>query len=334
MKARRILIILLILLSITSIFIGALQLNIIDIISDPDALETLFISRVPRLITVILTAVALSVSGLLMQKLVMNNFVSPSTGATLASAQLGIVISLVFISNSPLWFKSIFAFIFSIVGTMLFIAFVNIMNFKNKVMVPLVGIMFGYIISGLTQFLAFNFDLTQTLSTWMVGNFSLILRGRYEIVYITLPLIILAYIYAKYFNIVGMGKDMSKNLGVSYDVILILGLAISSILAASTVVVVGSISYVGLIIPNIVSQFQGDDIKKTLVNTSLAGATYLLFCDIIARLIIFPYELPVELVSGVFGSIIFILLLLDKAGVKTINKLFNKFRGNKIEKQN
>lgn len=205
------------------------------------------------------------------------------------------------------------------------------MNFKNKVMVPLVGIMFGYILSGLTQFLAFSFDLTQTLSTWMVGNFSLILRGRYEIVYITLPLIIVAYIYAKYFNIVGMGKDMSKNLGVSYNFILILGLAISSILAASTVVVVGSISYVGLIIPNIVSLFQGDDIKKTLVNTSLVGATYLLFCDIVARLIIFPYELPVELVSGVIGSIIFIILLLDRAGVKSVNSLFNKFKGSKVE---
>lgn len=327
MKSRVLLIILLLIMSGISIFIGVLDINLSNIFTDPQALETLFISRIPRLLAVILTGIALSVSGLLMQKITMNNFVSPSTGATISSAQLGILISLIFNPSSSLMFKSIFSFGFAIAGTLLFISFVNIMNFKSKVMVPLVGIMFGYILSGINSFMAFKFDLTQTLSTWMTGNFSLILKGRYEIVFLTLPLIILAYIFAKYFNIVGMGKNISKNLGISYRWILVLGLSIASVLTASTVVIVGSISYVGLIIPNIVSISKGDNIKDTLFDTGIIGACYLLICDILARLIIFPYELPVSLISGIFGTLIFISLLLDKAGVKPIRNLYNKFRG-------
>lgn len=177
-------------------------------------------------------------------------------------------------------------------------------------MVPLVGIMFGNVINGITNYLAYKYEMTQALSSWLVGHFSMVLRGRYEIVYLVVPLVILAFIFANHFNIVGMGKDFSKNLGVPYNFVLFMGLSIAAMITASVVVVVGSISYIGLIVPNLVAMFKGDKIRGTIVDTALFGAIFVLVCDIIGRVVIAPYELPIELIIGILGSIVFIGLLL------------------------
>lgn len=81
----------------------------------------------------------------------------------------------------------------------------------------------------------------------------MVLRGRYEIVYLVVPMVIIAFIFANHFNIVGMGKDFSKNLGINYNFVLFMGLTIAAMITASIVVVVGSISYIGLIVPNVVT---------------------------------------------------------------------------------
>ena len=166
------------------------------------------------------------------------------------------------------------------------------------------------VIGGLTNYLAYKYEMTQALSSWLVGHFSLVLRGRYEIVWLTVPLVILAFLFANHFNIVGMGKDFSKNLGVPYNLVLFMGLTIAAMITASVVVVVGSISYIGLIVPNLVSMFKGDRIRGTLVDTALFGAIFVLVCDMLGRVAIAPYELPIELIIGILGSILFIGLLL------------------------
>lgn len=176
-------------------------------------------------------------------------------------------------------------------------------------MVPLVGIMFSNIVNGVTSYFAYRFEMTQALSSWETGHFSMVLRGRYEIVYLALPLIVLAFVFSNHFNIVGMGKDFSQNLGVNYKFVLFLGLSIAAAITASIVVVVGSISYIGLIIPNIVAMFKGDKIRGTLADTALLGALFVLVCDILARVVIAPYELPIELIVGIIGSVLFIGIL-------------------------
>ena len=107
-----------------------------------------------------------------------------------------------------------------------------------------------------------------------------------------------------------MGKDFSKNLGINYNVVLFMGLTIAAMITAGVVVVVGSISYIGLIVPNVVAMFKGDKIRGTLVDTALFGALFVLVCDMIGRVVIFPYELPIELIVGILGSVIFVALLL------------------------
>ena len=300
----------LVVLSLCSLFVGVIDMNLPGLLGgDYQQLELLLISRLPRLLAILCTGIGMSVAGLIMQQLCMNKFVSPTTGATISSAQFGILLALLFMPSSTLWSRAIFSFAAAVLGTWIFVWFIQRIQFKDVVMVPLVGIMFGNVIGGITNFLAYKFEMTQALSTWLVGHFSLVLRGRYEIVYLVVPLVILAFLFANHFNIVGMGKDFSKNLGVHYNLILFMGLTIAAMITASVVVVVGSISYIGLIVPNIVAMFKDDKIRGTLVDTALFGAIFVLVCDMLGRVLIYPYELPIELIVGILGSLIFIGLL-------------------------
>ena len=302
---------LLLLLSVCSLFVGVIDLDVPALLAgDLEQLEVLFVSRLPRLLAILCTGVGMSVAGLIMQQLCMNKFVSPTTGATISSAQFGILLALLFLPNSTLWGRALFAFAAAILGTWIFVWFIQRIQFKDVVMVPLVGIMFGNVIGGITNYLAYQYEMTQALSSWLVGHFSLVVRGRFELVYLAVPLVILAFVFANHFNIVGLGRDFSRNLGVHYNLVLFLGLSIAAMITASVVVVVGSISYIGLIVPNVVAMFKGDRIRGTLVDTALFGAVFVLACDMIARMVIAPYELPIELIVGIIGSILFVILLL------------------------
>lgn len=298
-------------MSVWSLFVGVLDVNLSDLLSgDTEQIEIFLISRLPRLLAILCTGTGMSVAGLIMQQLCMNKFVSPTTGATISSAQLGILLAMLFMPNSTLWGRAFFAFVCAIFGTWIFVWFIQRIQFKDVVMVPLVGIMFGNVINGITNYFAYKYEMSQALSTWLVGHFSMVLRGRYELVYLAVPLVILAFLFANHFNIVGMGKDFSKNLGVHYNFVLFMGLSIAAMITASVVVVVGSISYIGLIVPNLVAMFKGDKIRGTLVDTALFGSIFVLLCDMIGRSVIAPYELPIELIIGIAGSFIFIAMLI------------------------
>ena len=303
----------LLVLSVASLFIGVLDLDIGALLSgDGGDLQIFLLSRLPRLLAILCTGIGMSVAGLIMQQLCMNKFVSPTTGATIQSAQFGIALAMVFFPTMGLFVRTIFAFLLAVAGTLLFVFFVQRIRIKDTVLVPLIGIMFGNIIGGVTNFIAWQAEINQQLSTYFSGSFSLIIRGKYELVWLIVPLVIIAFIYSNHFNIVGMGQDFSKNLGVNYTFILILGLSIASVITASVVVIVGQISYIGLIVPNIVAIFKGDKIRGTLIDTALFGALFVLICDIIARSVIMPFEIPIEMVVGIIGSLVFIAMLMYK----------------------
>ena len=309
-----VLLILLVVFSACSLFVGVTDIDLLSLLSDREGMKAkiFLLARVPRLLAILCTGIGMSVAGLIMQQLCMNKFVSPSTGATIQSAQFGILLALVFFPGLGLWGRVMLAFAMAVLGTWIFVWFVQRIQFKSTVLVPLIGIMFGNILGGITNFIAYKSEVTQQLTTYFVGSFSLIIQGDYELVWLAVPLVVLAFAFANYFNIVGMGRDFSQNLGVNYNLVLFLGLTISAMITASVVTVVGQISYIGLIIPNIVAMFKGDRIRGTLVDTALLGALFVLICDMIARSVIRPYELPIELIVGIIGSLLFIAMLIYK----------------------
>ena len=203
----------------------------------------------------------------------------------------------------------ILAFIFSLIGTFIFMMILKKVKVKNTIFIPLVGIMVGNVIGSITDFFAFKFNLIQNMGSFLQGNFSSILKGNYEILYLSIPMVILAFLYVHKFTLVGMGEEMSTNLGLNYKRVTNIGVKIVSLVSALVVITVGTIPFIGLIIPNIVSIFLGDNLSKNMPIVALLGSIFLLICDIISRILIFPYEIPIDLTVGVIGGIIFLYLI-------------------------
>ena len=308
---KRYLFIILIILSIISLFVGVTNISVNDILSfNIDKIQILLISRLPRLIAIIVAGVGLSISGLIMQQISKNKFVSPTTAATADFAKLGILFCIMIIPGATIMQKMIISFIFAGLGTILFMKMIKAIKIKNIIFVPLIGMMLGKIIGSITTFFAYKYDLVQNISSWMEGDMSLIMKGSYELLYLSVPMVIIAFLYANKFTIVGMGEDFAINLGVNYNFVVNVGLAIVSLICAVTIITVGNIPFLGLIIPNIISLYSGDNLKTTLYHTALLGPIFLLACDILGRFIIFPFEMSISLTVGVIGSIIFLYMII------------------------
>lgn len=309
----RYLVILLIIFSIISIFLGVSQVSILDIFSlTEDQRHILLNSRLPRLMSILIAGASMSVAGLIMQQLSQNKFVSPTTAGTLDSARLGILVAMMLFTGASLLQKMLISFIFALLGTFAFMKLLEKIKFKDAIFIPLVGLVFGNIINSTSTFFAYKNDLIQNMTSWLQGDFSMIMTGNYELMFVSVPILGVAYAYANQFTIAGMGEDFSKNLGLNYRQIVNIGLAIVALVTASVVLSVGVIPFLGLIIPNIVTIYQGDHLKNTLLHTALLGALFVLASDIIGRVIIYPYEIPISLTVGVIGSGIFIYLLLRR----------------------
>ncbi|EJV0549248.1 ABC transporter permease [Campylobacter coli] len=308
-----ILLILLVVFGIISLFIGIIRINLDDIFSlSTTQLEIILLTRIPRLIAILLTGMSLSICGLIMQQLTQNKFVSPTTAGTMDCAKFGILISLIFFTGASFFTQALIASIFALLGSFIFIQILRKIKLKDVIFVPLIGLMFGGIINAITTFFAYALNYIQNIQGWLQGSMANVMQGNYELLYISLPLFILAYFLAHKITIAGMGEDLALNLGVSYNTILFLGLIIVSIITSIVIVSIGVIPFLGLIIPNLVAIYRGDNLKKNLIYIALCGALFLLICDIISRLVIFPFEMPLSITTGVLGSLIFIFLLLKR----------------------
>jgi len=307
---KRYLIVGLIVLSICSLFVGVSAISPMDLLDfQSEETQIFLISRLPRLVAIILAGAGMSIAGLIMQSLSRNKFVSPTTAGTLDATRLGILVSMLLFANASMLEKMAVAFVFALAGTLLFMQILNRIKFKDAIFIPLVGLMFGNILSSITTFFAYKADVIQNMSAWLQGDFSMMMKGRYELLYISIPVLIIAYLFANRFTVAGMGEDFSKNLGIHYKRIVNFGLILVALITVTVVLTVGMIPFLGLIIPNIVSIFKGDHLEKTLPHTALLGAIFLLLCDMLGRVLIFPYEIPISLMVGVIGSGIFLYLL-------------------------
>ncbi len=266
-------------------------------------------SRLPRTITIILTAIGLSISGLILQTITNNKFVSPDVVGVTDSAKLGLIIGILMFGSFSLQFRLLFAFMFAVIGSIGFIFILRRIKFKNDVYVPLVGLMFGAVIQAVVTFIAYQFNLTQVADTIGIGSFTTKIQGQYELLYVIVIPIVIGFIYMVQFNIIGLGEDFSKNLGINYKKVMAIGLVIVSLITAAIFVVVGNIPFVGLVVPNLVSLYYGDNTKKTSFDVALFGSVFVLAADILSRVIIYPYEMPVSVTMGITGSIIFLFLI-------------------------
>lgn len=300
--------------AVVSLFVGVQDISFSDFLNlTDDQRMTLGISRIPRTVSLIMVGMGMSIAGFIMQQISQNKFVSPSTAGTLDAAKLGILVALINFPLATTLQKSFIALVITLVTTIFFIVMVRRIRFRNVIFIPLIGMMFGNILNAVATFYAYKNNIVQNMQGWLMGDFSAVLQGNYESVYFILPAVILSYVYANEFVVVGMGENFSKNLGLSYHQIVMIGLFCVALTVSVSVVTVGAVPFLGLIIPNLVSMIHGDQLKKTLPYTALYGAIFLLICDIIGRIIIYPYEIPIGLTIGVIGGIFFLILILKRS---------------------
>ncbi|RYL94046.1 ABC transporter permease [Sporolactobacillus sp. THM19-2] len=300
-------------LAIVSLFVGVEDVPIDDFLHlTSEQKDVLLISRVPRTISIIIAGAGMSLCGLIMQQITHNRFVSPTTAGTMDAARLGVLVALMVFPAAGTLSKMLVAFVFALAGTFLFIAILQRIRIKDPIFIPLVGLMFGNILGSITTFFAYKNNLVQNIGTWLQGDFSSILRGRYELLYLSIPLFIIAWLYADRFTAAGLGESFATNIGLNYRATVTVGLSIAALMTATVLLTVGAIPFLGLIVPNIVSIYAGDHLRRVIPLTVLFGASFVLICDIAGRLIIYPYEISISLMVGIIGSILFICLLVRR----------------------
>ncbi|WP_036553258.1 ABC transporter permease [Nisaea denitrificans] len=304
-------------LGVLSLFIGVSDvtpMTLLDPATSTHAFEMLMVSRVPRTLALVLAGAALSVAGLIMQMLVRNRFVEPSTAGTVESASLGLLVVMLLAPGLPVILKMLVAAAFAMAGTAVFLGILRRVPLRSEFIVPLIGLMLGGVIEAGTNFFAFRYDLLQSINAYMIGDFSAILRGRYELLWISFGLTCVAYVAADRFTVAGLGQDFTTNLGLDYRKVMALGMVIVSLVTATVVVTCGVIPFLGLVVPNIVRLVIGDHLRRTLPWVALLGAALVIACDIVARLVIAPYEIPIGTIMGVIGSGLFLYFLLRRRG--------------------
>ena len=224
---------LLVILSSISLFIGVSNVQLSELLQlNGQSLQILLATRLPRTICLILVGATSSICGLIMQHLTQNKFVSPTTAGTMDSARLGILVAMIFLPGASLIVRSLTAFCFAFAGTLLFLSLTRLFPQKNQLMLPLIGVMLGNIIGSVATFFAYQFQLVQNMTSWLQGNFATVIRGNYELLYAVVPLLLLVWLFAYQFTIIGLGESFAVNLGIDYQKMQFLGIGLVSLASA------------------------------------------------------------------------------------------------------
>jgi iron complex transport system permease protein len=269
---------LLLALALASLLVGAgdMHWSVLWSRSEDDlASQVLVYSRVPRTVALLLAGASMAVCGLLMQMLARNHFLEPSTVGTVESASLGMLASFLWVPHWPVIAKMGLSAVAALLGTALFLAVLSRIRLRSSWMVPLVGLVLAGVLEAAGSFVALQFDMMQALKSWSNGDFSLVVQGRYELLWLSLGATALACLAADRFTVAGLGESFATNLGLNYRRL-------------------------------------GDNVRRSVLWVALIGAGLTLLCDLAGRLLIAPYEIPVGTVLGVLGSALFLVLILRR----------------------
>lgn len=294
---------------VMALLAASLLIGEYDIFNGDFGAEMFGITRIPRTIALVLAGAAMAMSGLVLQMLTQNRFVSPTTTGTTEWAGLGLLIVMALFPMASVMGRMVGAVVASFVGTMVFFLFLRRVSLRSSLVVPIIGIMLGAVVSSISTFFALQTDMLQSLGIWFAGSFTSVYKGQYEVLWIVLLVVIAVFFYADRLTVAGLGEDIATSVGLNYQRMVIIGTGLIAIATGVVTVVVGNLPFLGLIVPNIVSMIRGDDLRSNLPWVCLAGIGIVAMCDIISRVIIAPFEIPVSVILGVVGAVVFIALI-------------------------
>lgn len=290
-----------------SLFVGQY-----DILGADDGWEMFATTRIPRTIALVLSGAAMAMCGLVMQLLTRNKFVEPTTTGTTEWAGLGLIFVMYFFPSASILGRMSGAIIFAFIGTAVFFLFLRRVALKSSLVVPIVGIMLGAVVSSISTFCALQTDMLQSLGVWFAGSFTDIYKGQYEFLWLVVIVVAIVFVFSDRLTVTGLGEDIATNVGLNYKRIVFLGTGLIAIATGLVTVVVGNLPFLGLIVPNIVSMFRGDDLRSNLPWVCLVGVGTVTIADLIGRVIIAPFEIPVSVILGILGAAIFVYLIVER----------------------
>lgn len=298
---------------VLALLAASLMVGQYDILGTEDGWEMFRATRVPRTIALVLAGAAMAMSGLIMQMLTQNRFVEPTTTGTTEWAGLGLLASFLLFPDGSVMTRMLLAVGAAFIGTMVFFAFLRRVTLRSSLVVPIVGIMLGAVVSAVSTFIALQTDLLQSLGVWFAGSFTSVIAGQYEILWVVLLVVIAVFFYADRLTAAGLGEDIATNIGLNYNRIVLVGTSLVAVATGVVTVVVGNLPFLGLIVPNIVSMLRGDDLRSNLPWVCLTGIGVVTLCDLLGRIVIAPFEMPVSVILGVVGAAVFIALIVKRS---------------------
>jgi iron complex transport system permease protein len=305
---------------VIALCIGEVDINLATLKSilsrETQGIETTIIHRIrlPRIILALAVGGSLSLAGVILQGIYRNPLVEPYTLGISGGAALGVALVIVMgLSHLAGGYMLPLA---GFLGSLLAIGFLYILSSRGgKIKVQsmlLIGVMISFIVSSAMMFLM---AITSTenlhgIVFWMMGSLdetnTMLIRSVF---WLSLVGLLATYFFVKPLNALRLGETKARHLGVNTEMALRLLFVIASLLTGMSVAVAGVIGFVGLIIPHITRLLVGNDYRILLITSFLGGGTFLILCDLVARTIIAPNELPIGVITGMIGGIIFIIVL-------------------------
>ena len=265
--------------------------------------------RLPRTIVAALVGVNLALSGAILQAIMKNPLADPHIiGISSGAGLTGILVMLVFPGYEYLVTPAAF------VGAMGAAICIYVLAWKNgirPVRIILAGVaVSAFLGAGISALMIFYSDRVHGALMWMVGGLAARSWPHVEIIYpYTILGVVLAFLGAKHLNILQLGDEIAKGLGLRVELTRIVMTAIAAMLAASSVSVVGLLGFVGLIVPHAARLILGSDYRFLLPGAAILGAAVVMLSDTFARTAFAPTELPVGILMAVLGAPFFLFLL-------------------------
>ena len=312
-----------------SLSVGEMDLGFSDIFSilgkGHESMEYTIISQIrfPRVLLGIAVGGALSLSGVLLQGVYRNPLVEPYTLGISGGASLGVAFAIVFGLHQLI--GSFVLPIAGFAGSFLIIFLVYSISSRNGRIninsMLLTGVMISFIASS-SMMLLMAITSSENLHGiifWIMGSLD---EPDMSLISITLILalasLVVSYLFVQPLNALRLGEEKAKHLGINTDTTIKLLFLLASLLAGVCVAVAGVIGFVGLIIPHLMRLLVGSDYRILLISSFLSGSIFLVLSDVIARTIISPNELPIGVITGIVGGIVF-LLMMSRSSVRTLN---------------
>nr|WP_269212823.1 iron chelate uptake ABC transporter family permease subunit [Schaalia sp. lx-100] len=300
-------------LAVLTLLLISLATGEYSILTGSEGSRMFFDVRIPRTIALILSGAAMSMSGLVMQLITQNRFAEPTTTGTTEWAGLGLLLIMAIFPGASVLTRMTGAVCAAFVGTMVFFLLLNRVSLRSSLLVPILGIMLGSVVSAVSTFIALQANMLQSLGIWFQGSFTSVYTGQYEVLWIVAGVVAIVFLLADRLTAVGLGEDVATSIGVNYRRMILIATGLVAMATGVVTVVVGSLPFLGLIVPNIVSMVRGDDLRSNLPWVVVMGIGLVTVCDLLARIIISPFEIPVSVILGILGASVFIVLVIMRS---------------------